>query len=114
MKRDSLNLQGLKSTMRGSLKSYLAGFILSIILTLTAFWLVISHSFSPWTLMLTVGGLACTQAVVQLFFFLHLNIDSKAPWNLIAFLFMLTLVLILVLGTLWIMYNLDYYMMAAK
>jgi cytochrome o ubiquinol oxidase operon protein cyoD len=48
--------------------------------------------------------------MVQLVFFLHLGGEGKPRWRLTAFLFMLLVLVILVFGSLWIMYNLDYHM----
>jgi cytochrome o ubiquinol oxidase operon protein cyoD len=90
----------------GTHKSYAIGFILSIILTLTSFYLVSTGAFSTLHLYIAVGVLALTQLFVQLVFFLHLSTHSKATWNLLSFLFALIMVLIFVLGTLWIMYHL--------
>lgn len=90
----------------GTHKSYAIGFILSIILTLTSFYLVSTGAFSTLHLYIAVGVLALIQLFVQLVFFLHLSTHSKASWNLLSFLFALLMVLIFVLGTLWIMYNL--------
>jgi cytochrome o ubiquinol oxidase operon protein cyoD len=90
----------------GTHKSYAKGFILSLILTLISFYLVSSGAFSTAHLYIAVGILALIQLFVQLVFFLHLSTHSKASWNLLSFLFTLVMVLIFVLGTLWIMYNL--------
>lgn len=90
----------------GTHKSYAKGFILSLILTLISFYLVSSGAFSTSHLYIAVGILALIQLFVQLVFFLHLSTHSKASWNLLSFLFTLVIVLIFVLGTLWIMYNL--------
>lgn len=90
----------------GTHKSYAKGFILSIILTLLSFYLVHSGVFPQSQLYIAVGLLALLQLFVQLVFFLHLSTHSKASWNLLSFLFALVMVLIFVLGTLWIMYNL--------
>jgi cytochrome o ubiquinol oxidase subunit IV len=94
----------------GTLQMYISGFVLSIFLTLAAYTLVVSHEFSNWALALAIAGLAIVQFLVQLFFFLHLGRESKPRWKLTVFLFMLLVVGILVIGSLWIMYNLNYRM----
>jgi cytochrome o ubiquinol oxidase subunit IV len=99
----------------GSRRTYLLGFILSLGLTLTAWLLVRRHVGSHhlfWTdkaVIITIMTLAITQLAVQLMFFLHLGKESKPRWNLTVLCFALTVLLILVLGSLWIMYNLDYH-----
>lgn len=95
----------------GTVKSYIHGFILSLILTIIPFAVVSQHWFSNITSYVIIGLFAVAQLFVQLVYFLHLNHKSSAKWNLNVFLFTFLVVLILVLGTLWIMVNLNYYMM---
>jgi cytochrome o ubiquinol oxidase subunit IV len=96
----------------GSLKSYIVGFGLSIALTLIAYVMVVKRLFSGKALVLAIMGLAVIQLYVQLYFFLHMGRESKPRWNLIVFLFMLLVLLIVVGGSLWIMYNLNYHTMS--
>lgn len=90
----------------GTYQSYTVGFVSSILLTLLSFFLVAYSALPPKTLYVVVSVLAITQLFMQLVFFLHLNAHSKSAWNLLSFLFTLVMVLILVFGTMWIMYNL--------
>lgn len=99
-------------TAHSSLKSYTTGFILSIILTLIPYLIVVEKLLAGALLIVTIILFAVVQLLVQAIFFLHLGQESKPRWNLMIFLFMLIIVGILVLGTLWIMYNLDYNMMS--
>jgi cytochrome o ubiquinol oxidase operon protein cyoD len=93
------------------LTSYVIGFVLSIILTFLAYVLVVNHILEGALLVAVIVGLAVIQLFVQLFFFLHLGKESKPRWNLIVFAFALSVVVIIVFGSLWIMNNLDYNMM---
>ena len=93
-----------------STTSYVIGFILSLILTLTAFWLVENKMLSGWLLIFCLAELAFVQLFVQLFLFLHLGNESKPRWNLMIFLSTVLVVGILVIGSLWIMSNLNYNM----
>lgn len=95
----------------GSVFTYTTGFILSIVLTLAAYYFVVNDTFAYRELIAIIIGLAVAQLMVQLFFFLHLGKESKPRWNLIVFSFMLLVVGIIVIGSLWIMDNLDYNMM---
>lgn len=99
-----------RSGSRGTLKSYATGFILSILLTLGAYYLVNNQAsnISYGLLISIIGVLAIAQLAVQLQFFIHLGNESKPRWNKIIFLFMLLIVLIVVVGSLWIMNNLHY------
>jgi len=100
----------------GTYRSYVTGFIASLILTLSAFYVVWQHisnhhqAFSNSFLIVVIIGLALIQLFVQLTFFLHLGRDRKSRWNLIIFLFMVMVVVMVVGGSLWIMRNLDYHM----
>jgi cytochrome o ubiquinol oxidase operon protein cyoD len=94
----------------GSLASYSTGFILSIGLTIAAYYLVVEHALTGWGLSAALVGLAILQLLVQLIFFLHMTRESKPRWNLIVFLFMVLVIVIVAFGSLWIMHNLDYHM----
>lgn len=106
------HLEIVKEATHGTFKSYVIGFILSIILTLAAYFLVVNHVWSEWTLILAIVGLGLVQVFVQLFFFLHLGEESKPYWNVLIFLFMLLVLVVIVSGSLWIIYNLDYRVMS--
>jgi len=43
--------------------------------------------------------------------FLHMNTSSEDRWNLVAFVFTVLIIAILVVGSIWIMWNLNYNMM---
>jgi cytochrome o ubiquinol oxidase operon protein cyoD len=90
-------------------KSYTLGFIYSVILTLTAYYLVVNDVLSGWTLAFAILTLAVLQLAVQLFYFLHLDQEKKPRWNMISFFFAVQTVLIVVLGSVWIMVNLSYH-----
>jgi len=92
----------------GSPRSYTAGFVLSIVLTVAAYLIADQQRASGWTLIYIVVGLAVVQLFVQLVFFLHLGRGSRSRWNLTAAAFAAMVVLILVMGSLWIMKHLNY------
>jgi cytochrome o ubiquinol oxidase operon protein cyoD len=92
----------------GTLRSYTMGFIYSVVVTIVAFTIVGTHLFTGAMAIVAILVLAVVQLVVQLIFFLHLSRDSSKRWNLIVFAMMVIIVLILVLGTLWIMQNMAY------
>ena len=96
----------------GTLKSYTIGFILSIILTVIPYYLVVEHQFAVSTIIAGVVGLGLVQLLVQLVFFLHLNTKSERGWNFQSFVFTALVVVILLAGSLWIMYNLKINMMS--
>lgn len=89
--------------------SYVLGFGLSLAITLLAYVLVVNKLISGYSLAIAIGVLAVTQLVVQLRLFLHLGKEAEPRWNLLVFDFMILIVVILVFGSLWIMFNLDYH-----
>jgi cytochrome o ubiquinol oxidase operon protein cyoD len=106
-----------KEHLKKQLVGYVIGFVLSIIITLLAFWMVYAHtngaqfSFPQYVIIPMLGLLAFAQFVVQLVYFLHLGTEQKPRWKQLVFWFMIIVVLIVVLGSLWIMHNLNYNMM---
>lgn len=105
---------------RAAYRNYIAGFLLSIVLTLAVYIPVARHVHSHHTiysdglLLALMFCLAVVQLVVQLVFFLHLGRESKPRWNLMVFGLMLIVLLIVVGGSLWIMDNLNYHMLSPE
>lgn len=90
----------------GSVRSYSIGFGLSLILTFTAYITAAHQLAANWTLIYILLVLAVAQLFVQLVFFLHLGRNSR--WNLTVLAFAVMVVLIIVIGSLWIMKHLNY------
>lgn len=91
-------------------RRYTIGFVLSVLLTVAPFYLVMNDMVSGWALTLTLVYFALLQLAVQLVFFLHISSGKDAKWNTMLLGFALLVVVIVVVGTLWIMDNLAYYM----
>lgn len=106
-------MQSYKKMNEGTLKSYITGFVISIVLTLAAYFAVVDHLFYSWILIGAILALALAQFIVQVFFFLHIGAETGQRWKLGAFIFTIGLVLIIVIGSLWIMNHLNYAMMAS-
>lgn len=96
---------------RGSLKSYLTGFILSLLLTAIPFALVMRGTWSASAALAGIFSAGLVQILVHLHYFLHLDTSSAARWNVLAMIFTLLIMGLFVGGTLWIMYTLNYRMM---
>src|SRR5882672_6710068 len=92
------------------LRLYIIGFILSLILTITAYLVVVTHILIGWVIVFVILMLAVIQLLVQLFFFLHLGQESKPRWNTIFFISTICMILVLVIGSIWIMNHLNYNM----
>lgn len=99
---------------QGTLKRYTSGFVLSLLLTFAALYLTEAHIYHGWLSKPVILGfivsLALVQLGVQLVYFLHLNRESKPHWNLTVLVFALMIVVVVVGGSIWIMYNLNYHM----
>ncbi len=93
-----------------SVRPYIIGFILSVVLTFAAYLLVANQILTGWGLAYAIIGLALVQLAVQLIYFLHIGRESEPRWNLLLFDFTLIIVVIVVIGSLWIMNNLHYNM----
>ncbi|TMV45784.1 cytochrome o ubiquinol oxidase subunit IV [Paenibacillus mesophilus] len=90
----------------GSFKSYLTGFLLSIVLTIIPLVVVLNHWVEGTGAMVIMLGTAVLQFVVQLVFFMHLREEKKPRWNLMALILGLIILLTIVIGSIWIMtYN---------
>ena len=95
----------------GSVREYVIGLMLSIVLTAIPFGLVMSGAASE-TLSITLILLcAAAQVMVQLIFFLHMNASSEQAWNVNSGLFAVVLVAILIVGSIWIMQHLNHNML---
>jgi cytochrome o ubiquinol oxidase operon protein cyoD len=96
----------------GSLRGYLIGFALAVVLTAIPFWLVMADVLSSRILtVLVLAGFAIVQIVVHMIYFLHMDTRSEGGWTLMALVFTLVLVVIALSGSLWIMYHLNTNMM---
>jgi cytochrome o ubiquinol oxidase operon protein cyoD len=96
----------------GTLKEYVTGFALAVVLTTIPFWLVMNHTFArSSTTVAVILAFAAVQMVVHMIYFLHMNTKSEGGWTLLALLFTLMLVVIALSGSLWVMYHLNDNMM---
>lgn len=96
----------------GSLRTYMVGFVLSIVLTAIPFALVMSGGFDNKLLTATVVlGLGVVQIVVHMVCFLHMNPRSEGGWTMMALIFTIVIVGITLAGSLWVMHHLNANMM---
>lgn len=95
---------------------YALGFVASLGLTFAAYSLTVQHVASGhrWpadaVLVPILVGIALIQMVAQLWLFLHVGEEPRPRWQLMLTLFAGLVVLIVVVGSLWIMNNLNYHM----
>jgi len=105
-RRHSAKNIGVDETVaHNSIKGYMIGFVLSIILTAIPFGLVMFPSFPRDTIVTIVLVMAVVQVVVHVFYFLHLDASIEERWNVSAFVFTLLITAIVIAGSVWVMYN---------
>ncbi|CAK9891216.1 cytochrome o ubiquinol oxidase subunit IV [Pseudomonas sp. NPDC087612] len=96
----------------GSVKSYVIGFILSVILTAIPFGLVMFPSMPKDITIMVVVALAVIQVVVHLVYFLHMDRSAEQRSNVSTFMFTVMVIALLVGLSLWIMFSIHTSMMA--
>jgi cytochrome o ubiquinol oxidase operon protein cyoD len=95
-----------------SLRPYVIGFVLALVLTAIPFALVVGHVVPAFATLVIIAILAVIQVAVHLRFFLHIDLRSTPRENLIALAFAALLIFVMVGGSLWIMINLNARMMS--
>ena len=91
-----------------SVKSYMIGFVLSIVLTAIPFGLVMDqghYGFTASTVLAAILALAVVQVFVHVVYFLHMDRSAEQRWNVVAFSFTVMILVIVVSGSIWIMHN---------
>ena len=94
-----------------SMRDYVIGFILSVILTAIPFWLVIERPFGAGATAAIIMVFAMIQIVVQMVFFLHMTPKAEGGWSLTSLVFTVIVVVIMLAGSLWVMHHLNTNMM---
>ena len=96
---------------RGEVLSYAVGYGLALALTCAAFAIVRWPIFAAATTLAVVLGLALVQVVIHFRFFLHISLRKSARDDLQLILFSTLIVILMVSGTLVILFNLRARMM---
>jgi cytochrome o ubiquinol oxidase operon protein cyoD len=98
----------------GSVKSYVVGMLLSLVLTFASFGVVMTHVV-PRSMGLTAVVVLCVvQLVVQLRYFLHLGSSADQRSNTGIFVCTALLIAIIVAGSLWVIHNANINMMPTQ
>lgn len=96
---------------RKELRSYVVGLVLAVMLSVVAFgcvaWSGIPRSSRLWI----VAACAVVQIVVHFRYFLHIDLSKSKRDDLQLILFSFLIVVLMVAGTLWILWNLHARMM---
>lgn len=104
-------LQPDYGTGQKTLGIYVLGLVICSLLTILAFWVVMTGNYSKEETFLVIYVCAFIQFFVQLICFLRLNMQTvQGRNNVISITFTGVILASILLGTLWIMYNLSYNM----
>jgi cytochrome o ubiquinol oxidase subunit IV len=90
------------------------GYVGSLLFTLMAFAILFFPDFFHLQMrsaILIISVLALFQFVLQSICFLKLFKEKGPRWNLVVFFSTLSIILIIIVGSIWIMDHLDYHMM---
>jgi cytochrome o ubiquinol oxidase operon protein cyoD len=98
-------------TMREGIQGYLIGLLLATLLTIVSFYVAKSHQFWQPSIPIALVVLAIAQMGVHLVFFIHITTAPDNTNNILALAFGVLIVTLVVVGSLWIMYNLNHNLM---
>jgi len=90
---------------------YLIGLVLALGLTATSFWVASTHALWGPGIPIGLCVLAIAQMGIHLVFFLHITTGPDNTNNVLALAFGVLIVFLVVVGSLWIMANLNRDMM---
>ncbi len=99
---------------QAALSTYIFGFVASLVLTIVAYSMVEYKLASGMVVVVAILALAVLQAIIQLICFLHLGREDKPRWNAIFLINTISIILIVVIGSVWIMNNLNSRMMSPQ
>lgn len=89
------------------------GFIASLILTLTAYFIILHPGFFNFDIkmaIIVIFSLALIQALIQLIFFIDVWKNKDALWNFGIFISTVSIIFIIIFFSIWIINHLNYNM----
>lgn len=90
---------------------YITGVLSCVLLTLLSFWAVMSSGYSKTNVFLIIYFAAIIQFFVQVICFLRLNLQTEqGKVNVMSLIFVGVILMSIIIGSLWIMTNLNYNM----
>ena len=95
----------------GGVKSYLIGFVMAVVLTVIPFAIVMNHTFSRGVTVAIISIMAAVQMLVHIVYFLHMDRSPEQRSNVQVGLFSVLIICIVVIGSLWVMHNMNINMM---
>lgn len=94
----------------GTMKSYVIGFILSLVFTFISYYMVVNQTVRGSLLLATILAFAVLQMIIQIIFFLHLGRGPKPLYNVVFFISTVGIILLVIGGSIMIINNLHYNM----
>lgn len=104
----SEHAQGHGGQAHGSVKEYVTGLILSIVLTVIPFFLVMTGVWGDTATLVAIVVTAIAQVLVQMIFFLHMNGSSSQSWLTISALYTVFILVAVIIGSIWIFEHLNH------
>jgi cytochrome o ubiquinol oxidase operon protein cyoD len=104
MKPSSAASSGMREA---TLRAYVTGFVLALVLTLIPFALVIAGGLPERAVVTVIVVAGIAQILVHLHYFLHLDLSVRQRWKLLTLVFTAVILVIMIGGTIWIMLNLS-------
>lgn len=98
----------------GTTKSYVIGFLLSLVFSLIPYYMVVNKTATGSVLLAYILGFAVIQMFIQIFFFLHLGRGPKPFYNVVFFFATAGTIVMVVVGSVFIMNNLYHNMTPAE
>ena len=98
-------------SIRDGIQSYVIGLGLATILTVISFLVAKTNLVWQPSIPIALVVLAIAQMAVHVIFFLHITTGPDNTNNILALAFGILIVTLVVVGSLWIMYNLNHNMM---
>lgn len=105
------NQHGQGGQAHGSVKEYVTGLILSIVLTVIPFYLVMTGAWSDTATVAVIIVAAVAQVLVQMVFFLHMNGSSEQTWLTMSAVYTVFIVVFIIVGSIWIFEHLNHNML---
>lgn len=94
----------------GRWPTHLIGFVVAAGLTVASFGMATSRILTPASLIAALVVLAIGQMIVHLIFFLHITASPRHQTNILALLLTLLIIVLVVIGSVWIMSALNHNM----
>ena len=99
-----------KRTYLDMYRRYLWGLVIALSLVYIAYFVAVQQLATGATLAGILIAVGVAQFGVQMKVFLHVGEEEKPRWTLVSIIYTVAMLLIIVVGSLWIMANMNYNM----